>query len=140
MGKRTTRQTNTYQYLPPPETADTAALRNMKATTDPTIPFRAAKQRQAVSQSYQNPFGSATSPATMEAMGRATNQAMDQQEAAETAASQFQADQTNFQRQAMLAQMTAPRLVQTGGTQTQSSDWLSVLGAFGAQLGQAALM
>lgn len=112
----------------------------MKATTDPTIPFRAAKQRQAMTQSYQNPFGSASTPATMEAMGRATNQAMDQQEAAETAASQFQADQSNFARQATIAGMTAPRLVQTGGTQTQSGDVLSGILNAGAQLGSAALM
>lgn len=144
MGKKKTTQTNTYSHVAPPETADVSALRNMKATADPSIPFQYAKMKQSMENSYRNPLGSATNPATMEAMSRATSQGLAQDQAQAQRESQFQADQANYNRQAAIAGMTAPQLVQTGGTQTQSGGFWSGLlqqgiGA-GASLGSAALM
>jgi hypothetical protein len=122
MGKKTTKtnqtQTNSYGWQAPPPTADVSALREMKATVNPSIPFQYAKQREALQNSYQNPLGSHTTPAVREAATRATNQAMAQDEAQANAASQFDADNQNFLRQSAIAEMTSPRLVQTGGTAT----------------------
>lgn len=143
MGKRKTETTNTYQYMPPPETADTTALREMKATADPSIPYQYAKAREAQSNSMNNPLGAYSSSASRDNSARVTNQALAQDEAAANQASQFQADNANFQRRATVAGFTNPHLVQTGGTQTTSGGFWSGLLAqgigAGAQLGSAAM-
>lgn len=144
MGKQKTKQTVTHAWKAPPETADVSALREMKATADPSIPFQYSKARQNYANTFANPLGSYTSPSTKEAAARVTNQALAQDEAQALEQSQFNANNANFGRQATVAQMTAPTLVNTGGTQTQSGGFWSGLlqqgiGA-GAQLGSAALM
>jgi len=120
MGKRKTTQqstqTNTYAYQTPPETADVTALRGMKAQVDPSIPYRYAKGREEYDNSWKNPLGSATSPAVREAASRVTNQRLAMDEGNTMSAAQNEADNTNFSRQAAIAGMTAPQLVQTGGT------------------------
>ena len=139
MGKKKTTQTNTYEYKAPPRTAEIDQLSKMKATADPSIPFTYAKMRQNNANSYMNPLGSATNPATAEAASRVTNNALAQDESQALQQSQFNADNANFGRTATVAGMTAPQLVQTGGTQTQSGGfWGSLLGA-GTQLGSAFL-
>lgn len=115
----------------------------MKSVKDPTIPFAYAKQREEVGNSYRNPLGAATSSATRDAATRVTNQSLAQDEAQANAASQFNADNQNFSRQATVAQFTNPQLVQTGGsTQTSGGFWsgllTSAIGA-GANLGAAGL-
>lgn len=122
MGKKKTevKTENTYDYKAPPITPEVQALKEFKATTDPTIPFHYAARRQELENSYQQPIGSYTTPAVREAANRSAGQALDMEQAAATQASQFNADNTNYGRNVTVAQMTSPQLIQTGGTQTQS--------------------
>lgn len=122
MGKRktTTTQQNTYGHIDTPITPQMQALQAMKAKADPNIPYYAATERKRLENSYSNPFGSYTPPAVQEALRRNTSQGLAQQEAQAMAESQFNADNANFNRQAMVAQMTQPKFVQTGGTSTQT--------------------
>lgn len=144
MGKKKTTTTSTYDYKTRAKTADEEKLSNMKATVDPSIGYTYAKMRQNNANSYMNPLGSATNPATAEAAARVTNNALAQDESQAIQQSQFNADNANFNRTATVAGMTAPQLVQTGGTQTQSGGFwsgllMNAIGA-GSQVGSAALM
>ncbi len=126
-------QANTYGYVDTPVTPQIQAVVDMKASTDPTIPYRYAAQRQQLADSYNNPFGAATSPAVRDAAARVTNQRLAMDEGQATAESQYNADQQNYARALTGAQLTAPKFVQTGGTtngtstQTQSGGFLGDL-------------
>jgi hypothetical protein len=148
MGKKksTVEQKNTYTQIAPVRTAEVDALSKMKAVADPSIPFAYGKMRQAQADSFNNPLGSATTPAVREASARATNQSLAQMEAQAQEESQFNADNANFGRQATVAGFTQPQTVQSGGTQTttqQGGFWggllQSAIGA-GSNVGAAAMM
>lgn len=143
MGKKKTTTTSTYDYKSRPMTASEEKLSKMEAKVDPSIGYTYAKMRQSNANSYMNPLGSATNPATAEAASRVTNNALAQDESQAIQQSQFNADNANFNRTATVAGMTAPQLVQTGGTQTQSGGFwsgllTSMIGA-GSNIGAAAL-
>lgn len=144
MGKKKTTtnqtQTNTYGHVATPETPDIRALRDFKAVKDPSIPFQYGRRREFIDNSYKNPLGAATSPATRDAADRAVHQALSMDEAQANAESQYNADNQNFLRQSAIAEMTAPKFVQTGGTATgqtvqQGGFWSGLLQS---AVGQAA--
>lgn len=120
MGKKKTvqEQKNTFDYIAPKITPEMEAIRNMRAQSDPTIPYRYANLRQQNADSYNNPLGSYTTPAVREAAQRVSNQHLAMDEAQATAESQYNADNENYNRAANYAQMTAPKFVQSGGTNT----------------------
>ncbi len=122
MGKKKniTTQENTYGHVDTPITPQIKALEAMKAKTDSSIPFNFSARRENLDNSYRNPLGSYTSPAVREAMQRNAGAGLAMQEAQAVQNSQYAADNTNFDRQALLAQMTTPKFVQTGGTSTQT--------------------
>jgi hypothetical protein len=136
--KSKTQQTNTHAYMTPTETADIKSLRDMKATTNPTIPYQYAAARENLANSYKSPLGAATSSAVRDAAGRSAHNRMGMEQAISMANVYNDADNTNFARQAAVAGMTAPQLVQTGGSGTQSTGGLgatvqgvsSLIGAF----------
>lgn len=131
--KKTTTNTNTYGWQASPGSADIDALRGMKAKADTNIPYLYARMREKLGNSYNNPMGAYTSPAVRDAVSRNAGQGLALDEAQAVRASQQQADNVNYGRQAGVAAMTAPQLVQTGGTQVQKTpkDWGSLL--FGGQ-------
>ena len=136
MGKQkaASQTTSTYNYAPPVQSADIDALRTMKASTNPSIPFEYAKRREMVDNEWSNPFGAAGSPAAQAAARRVTNNSLAQDEAQATAESQYNADQQNYARASGVAELTRPQLVQTAGT-NNSQQWgsglYSPLGQFG---------
>lgn len=93
----------------------------MKSQVDPTIPYRYAGAKEDLENSYSSPLGAATSSAVRDAAGRNASEGLRMAEAADTAASQFNAENANMANQANIAQMTSPQLVGTGGTQVQST-------------------
>jgi hypothetical protein len=101
-------------------TPEIAALKEMKATLDPTIPYNFAQQKEDFNNSYVNPLGAYTTPAVRDAAVRANNERMNVAQSQAVQGSQYNADNTNYGRTAGVAAMTAPQLVQTGGTQTQT--------------------
>lgn len=119
--KKTVQETkNNYEYKTAPETKDITALRELKATVDPSISYNYAQRRNDLASSFKNPLGGYTTPAVRDAAIRAGNAALSQDESQAVQASQYNADNANYARQAGLAAATAPQLVQTGGTQTQT--------------------
>jgi hypothetical protein len=113
---------NDYGWMTAPETADTATLRSMVApiTPDPSIPYAFAAQRQRLGNSFNNPLGAYTSPAVRDAVGRSAGKALGMEERVASELSRRAAQETAFGQQAHIAQMTDPRLVQTGGSSTGS--------------------
>jgi hypothetical protein len=143
MGKKRTEttqnqtQNNTFGYVPAQITPEMEAVKNMKAQTDPTIPYRYANLRQQNADSFNNPLGSYTTPAVREAAQRVSNQRLAMDEAQATAESQYNADNENYNRAANYAQITAPRFVQTGGSSTGTSTQTQSGGLLGDILGGA---
>ncbi len=123
MGKKktVTEQKNTYEHIAPVMTPEKQKVLDFKAaTTDPTIPFHYAAQRQELENSYNNPNGSYTTPAVREALQRSAGQRLGMDEASAIQASQFNADNTNYNRALNASSLTDPQLVQSGGTSTQT--------------------
>jgi hypothetical protein len=134
--KKTTTQSNTFAYQPGAQSADIDALRGLKAKADTSIPYQYARMRERQDNSYANPLGAYTSPAVRDAVSRNAGQGLAMDEAQAVRSSQQNADNINYGRQAGIAGMTAPQLVQTGGTQVQKTpkDWASLIMG-GAQTG-----
>lgn len=151
--KTSQKTTNTYAHVAPPVTQEVTDLKttaaDLKGKISPIIRSSYAGARSSLNDSFQNPLGAHTTPAIRDATLRAGNADLSQQEAGALAASDHAAGEADFGRQAMIAGMTAPQLVQTGGTSqgtSQQSGGIgqailgSVAGVGGAALGNPALM
>lgn len=129
MGKKkpqTTTQTSTvvnnYSYQTPPETPELrdakAAAAKLKGRVNPVIRGFYAGERGKLNEQFHNPLGSLTTPAIREASLKAGNEALSQQEAQAIATADFAEGDAEFQRKMAIAGMTAPQLVNAGGTTT----------------------
>lgn len=115
--------TASYGWQDHPETADVATLRGMVApvTPDPGIAYSFGQQRNALNNTYRNPLGAYTSPAVRDAANRSAGQGFAQAERVASESSRRQAQDQAFGQQSYIAQLTDPRLVQTGGTSQGTS-------------------
>lgn len=143
MGSKKTKQesTNTYAYQAPPETADTTALRNTKFEEDPGIGHQFALLKEKAHNSYLNPLGPYTTPDVREKQLRATDMGINQEEAAAHRQGAYDVNQLDYAKKVGLAGLTAPKLVQTGGTQTTTAPsdiWGQLIGG-AAGVGSAAI-
>jgi hypothetical protein len=153
MGKKkvkTTQQTaNTYGFQTPPSTPDTSAYRDQinKAydSPDPSIGYSFAGARQRIGDRYgNNPFGADYSPEVRDAAQYAGVSDLDQAQGQALREDSFNRKNAKVGALGGLAGLTAPQLVQTGGTmtgtQTQSGGMLGQILGAGAGIGSAALM
>lgn len=134
--------------MPPPDTRDTTAYRdsinNAYDTADPSIAYSFNNQRNKIKDRYDNPFGADYSPEVADAAKYAGTNELDQAQGAALQADAFNRKNAKVSALGGVAGLTAPNLVQTGGTMngttTQSGGMLgSILGA-GASIGSAALL
>ena len=112
----TTKNTATYARQPGASSPDIDTLRNQQFQIDPTITYGAAAARNRLNASYANPLGGYTTPQIMEHQRAAGNRAIDEQAAMATRAGAYDVNNQNYQKNAYLAALTAPPLVQTGST------------------------
>ncbi len=106
---------------PQTNSADIEKLRGQVANpneVDPTIAYGYARRRQDLDNSFLNPLGAHTSAATRDAAGRAAGQGINMESAVATSAGRREAQDRAFQQQSYIAGLTAPPVVQTGGTST----------------------
>ncbi len=140
--KKKTTQTNTYSHMTAPDTQDTIRLRelaNQNQGPDPSIRYAFANARKDLDNSYQNPLGAYTSPAVRDAANRASSERLGMAQNVALQDSNRASQQQQFGQQSALAGLTAPQLVQTGGTTVQQQSMLpSILGAV-AGVGSSAL-
>ena len=139
MGKKKTTQTNTYQYLQKPETKDTSALRALIEKADFTTPVVNAYgqlEKQIGDEYYEDTLPEEA--VNRIRAGKLFN--LKQQKGADLANATTRQHEYKTANMAALAAGTAPQLVQTGGTATQSGGFWGdlILGAT-AGAGQGAI-
>lgn len=117
-------------------------MRGANVTEDPSIGHRFAMLKENVGNTFHNPLGAYTTADVRDKQVRSTERAIDQEEGAAKRASVYDANQQNNARKLALAGLTAPQLVQTGGTGTsqQSGGLAQALIGGAASVGSAALM
>lgn len=113
----------TYSRMPGASSPDIDTLRNQQFQVDPTIPYAAAASRNRLNASFINPAGGYTTPQIRDAQLHAGNRDIDQQASMATRAGQYDVNNQNYQKNAYLAALTAPPLVQSGSSGTQSQTY-----------------
>lgn len=120
--QQTGSNTATYGYSPGADSADIQAQRNFEFTPDPRVGYAFARQRQQAHDSYAQPLGGYSTPQLRDAALRASDADSAQTEAQTLAEENHNLQGLKYAQKADVAQMTAPRFVQTGGTTQQSGE------------------
>jgi hypothetical protein len=136
MTKRKTTQTqsqsynnaNTYGHVTTPETADIAAMRDFKFTADPSIGNAFGSAKNQIANSFNNPIGGVYSGNMRDSILRSSLSDLGQREAMARSEANQSLQGQQFGQRAAVAGMTAPRLVQTGGSGTGSSSGTTIQG------------
>lgn len=139
--------TNTYGLTPGPQSADIDAMRSFQFERDPRIPYAFANARNKLEQGYNSPTGGYTNPQIRDAQIRSGSRGLAQDESQALREENVGFQGMKFGQKAAVAGMTAPRVVQTGGTssgtgtstQTQSPGIDSFIQG-GASMGSALLL
>jgi hypothetical protein len=115
-------QTGTqYGWQQMPDTPDISRLRDFEFASDPSSPYRFARARQDLDRITNNPYGAYTTPAVRDAQMRTGSMNLTQQ-AGQTAAEENAVLRgLQYGQRSNVAQLTAPRLVQTGTTSSGSN-------------------
>ena len=140
--KTTTTQQNTYAWQTPGDTGDIKAWRDQQYEVDPGIGQQFALAQEQMNNNYDNPLGGYTTNDVRMKQKAASINGLNQQRSAAHRQGQYDVNMLKAGQKAGLAGLTAPQLVQTGGTGTsQQSGGLgqAIIGA-GANVASAALM
>lgn len=116
----TTSGTSTYSRAPGASSFDIDAMREHEFSTDPRIGYAFARNRRNARESFQNPMGGYTTPQLQDRMLAASDEDSTQQEAQAYREESHGRNALEYARDADVAAMTAPPLVQTGQTGTMS--------------------
>ena len=117
--------TNTYGWQTPPDTADVQALRGFQFTADPRVPYSFARTRQNIGATYDSPTSAYSNPAVRDAAQRAQFEDLGQQEAQALREEDYSRQALNYAQKADVANMTQPRMVQTGQAGSSSGSGTS---------------
>lgn len=132
--------------MAPSDTRDTTAYRDSinhaYDTADPTIAYSFNNARNNLKDRYSNPFGANYSAEATDAAKYAGMNELDQGQGAALQADAFNRKNAKVGALGGIAGLTAPTLVQTGGTQntTQSGGLFGQILGAAAGVGSAALM
>jgi tRNA A37 N6-isopentenylltransferase MiaA len=140
--KSKSKTTNTYAYQAPPQTQQMQqygqSINDAYDTPDPSIGYQFASARGRIDDRFDNPFGQDYSPEVQDAMKYSGHQQLDQAQGQAYREDAFRRKEGKLGHQAAYAGMTAPQLVQTGGTfqGSQSQPWgPALIGAAGTTAG-----
>lgn len=112
--------TTRFDRLPGAESPDIARLRGHEFEVDPGIAAQYGRQRADFNKSFQQPLGGYLSPQVRDAQMRSGNERLGRDEAQAMRGGQHDVNQLNFGRNAAVANLTAPPLVQSGSSSTGS--------------------
>ncbi len=131
MGKKTTKQTNTYGWQHRPDTADTQAARAAATNIDLVSPVNTMYGQMEKDISDDQFYEDSLPDGAKEKVkyGRLFN--LRQQKGASLGAATAQQEQVKSGNLMNMAQLTSPQLVQTGGTTVQKDPWGTALGLLG---------
>lgn len=104
--------------MPGASSPDIDTLRSTQFKVDPTIGFRAGSAKRRLDNSFINPLGGYSTPQRDEAIRRSASRDIDMQAGMESRAGQYDVNNQTYGKNAYLAGLTAPPLVQTGTSGT----------------------
>jgi hypothetical protein len=102
------------------ESPDLQKYREWQPEIDPSIPYRFARERTHLQDSFNNPLGQYTTPAVREATQRAAEGDLMQQEGQAMREGQYDVNSQTGGKQGFLASFTAPRTSTSSGTGTSA--------------------
>lgn len=108
--------TATYGYQAPPSTPALDKLSAAKFEVDPGLHAQYSTLRNRLKSGFNNPLGPDYSPEVRDAIIRSGDERLGEEEANAYRGGQFDVNKLNYSRDATVAGMSAPQLVQTGGT------------------------
>lgn len=125
---KTTTQTqaNTYSQVVPQNTPDIDAFRKWEPQVDPGIGYQYARARDDLKDTYDNPLGAYTTPAVKEAALRSGLKDLNQQEGQAFRAGEYDVNAQKLGQLGGVAELTAPRIVQSGSTGSQTTPGQSI--------------
>lgn len=108
--------TATYDYKTPPTTPALDKLASTQFQVDPGLHAQYSTLRNRLKSGFNNPLGANYNPEVRDAIIRSGDEQLGQDEANAYRGGQFDVNKLNYSRDATVAGMSAPTLVQTGGT------------------------
>jgi hypothetical protein len=108
----------------------------MKFEVDPSVSAKYAQANKQLDEGFNNPMGGYTTSAVRDATARAGHMRLAQGEAQETREAGFQNQSLDYARRAPVAELTAPKLTQSGQSGYNSQAYQPGPSA-GAQAAQA---
>lgn len=108
--------TTSYDYKTPPTTPALTKLADTKFEVDPGLHAQYSSLRNRLKSGFNNPLGADYNPEVRDAIIRSGEENLGQQEAEAYRGGQFDANRLGYSRDTTVAGMSAPNLVQTGGT------------------------
>lgn len=118
--QQTYNNANTYGYQPGASSADIDAMRGFEFETDPSVHYAFNRARQSAHDSYSRPLAGYSNQQVRDQALRASDEDSMQSEAQSLNEANHNLQGLKYAQKADVAQMTAPRFVQTGGSGTQS--------------------
>ena len=133
MGKNKTKSEqatkNTFSFLTPPGSPDVQSIRDWTPQIDPGISYSFGRARNQMRNTLANPLGADTPAAVRDAVLMAGDQELAQQEAQALREAGNDVNQAELQKRIAAAGFTEPRLVQTFGQTTGSTQQGGGLGS-----------
>lgn len=125
-------------------------MRDFQFTADPRVPYAFGKARSNIAESYNNPLGGNMTAGLRDAQLRASYEDLGQQEGQALREENYARQGLQYAQRADVANMTQPRMVQTGqagsssgtssGNTVQSQGALPSIIQGGSAVGSALLM
>lgn len=119
------------------DSPDIQSFRGWQPQADPSIPYRFARARTNLNQSFNNPAGQYSTPAIREATQRSAEGDLMQQEGQAMRESQNDVNAQTGAKEGFLASLTAPRTTTSSGTGASSGSGNQV--SSGGLIGDLAL-
>lgn len=144
--EQTYQGSNTYGYSPGAQSADIDAVRDFQITANPRIPYAYGSAKRNIASTYKNPLGANQTRSTRDAGLRTQFADLAQSESEATNEDYANTQGARFMQKMNVAQMTAPRFVQTGqsgsqsGTQTVSQSPFDTIMQGASTVGSALIM
>lgn len=115
--------TNQYGFEQMPDSEDIKALRGYKEQIDPSIAHSYSRRQTNLKNSFNNPLGQYTTPAMRDATQRSHEGELEQEYGQAQRQGYSDMQGRTGQRLAGLAGLTAPTMVQTGGSSSGSGTY-----------------
>lgn len=126
MGKKTTTQTNTFDWKTPPETEaykDFAAWKPDTRLLDESLGYQYQSAARDLDTTYNSPWSGLNNPVLAATLRSRAQQNLNEQESTAKRGGQQDVNRLELARREALARLAAPQLVQSGGQTVQKGNF-----------------